>query len=116
MHVTTPYTGHVVDVAFQNHRNTYDLFSYTTQLSSSLFNSGENNVIFYIYFLVMLLLVSSDYNQKFSVSIFNLAMVNITLMMSPLMASSRNRALGTLTKTVTLHSRSQQIKNDSEIL
>ena len=44
--VTTPYTGHVVEVTFPSHYNAYDLFSNTTQLSSSVFNGGENNVIF----------------------------------------------------------------------
>ena len=44
--VTTPYAGHVVEVTFRSHYNAYDLFSDTTRLSSSLFNGGENNVIF----------------------------------------------------------------------
>ena len=44
--VTTPYVGHVVEVTFRSHYNVYNLFSNTTWLSSSLFNSGENNVIF----------------------------------------------------------------------
>ena len=43
---TTPHAGFVVEVTFQSHCNSYDLFSNTTRLSSSLFNSGENNIIF----------------------------------------------------------------------
>ena len=45
--VTTPYASHVVEVTFQNHCNVCDLFSNTKLLCSSLFNGGENNVIFY---------------------------------------------------------------------
>ena len=45
IHITTPYAGHVVEVTFANHYNAYDLLSKSAQLSSSLFNSGEN-VIF----------------------------------------------------------------------
>ena len=44
--VTTPIAGHVVEVTFRNHCNAYDLFSNATPLSSSLFNGGNNNVIF----------------------------------------------------------------------
>ena len=44
IHITTPYAGHVVEVTFRSHYNAYDLFSNTVQLSSSLFNGGENNV------------------------------------------------------------------------
>ena len=44
--VTTPYADHAVKVTFLSHFNAYDLFSNTTRLSSSLFNSGENDVIF----------------------------------------------------------------------
>ena len=40
-YVTTPYAGHVVEVTSRNHCNSYDLFSNTTRLSSSHFNSGE---------------------------------------------------------------------------
>ena len=46
IHITTPYAGHVVDVTFENHYNVYNLFANTTLVSSSLFNSGENNVKF----------------------------------------------------------------------
>ena len=44
--IATPYAGKVVKVTFRNHYNAYDMFSNTTQLSSSLFSGGENNVIF----------------------------------------------------------------------
>ena len=46
IHITTPYTGHVVEVTFRNHYNAYDMFSNRTRLSSSLFRRGESNVIF----------------------------------------------------------------------
>ena len=45
IHITAPYESYVVQVTFRSHHNAYDLFS-NTRLSSSLFNSGENNVIF----------------------------------------------------------------------
>ena len=41
IHITTPYTGHVVEVTFRNHHNAYDMFSDRTRLSSSLFNRRE---------------------------------------------------------------------------
>ena len=41
IHVTTPYTGHDVEVTFRSHYNAYDLFPNTTRLPFSLFNSGE---------------------------------------------------------------------------
>ena len=41
VHNKTPYAGHVVKVTLGNHYNAYDMFSNTTRLSSSLFNSGE---------------------------------------------------------------------------
>ena len=46
IHITTPYTGHVVEVTFRNHYNAYDMFSNRTWLSSSLFNRRESNVKF----------------------------------------------------------------------
>ena len=46
MHITTPYTGHVVEVTFRNHYNAYNMVSNRTRLSSSLFNRGKSNVIF----------------------------------------------------------------------
>ena len=44
--ITTPYAGHVVEVTLRSHYSAYDPFFNTTRLSSSLFNGGENNVIF----------------------------------------------------------------------
>ena len=35
------HTGHVVEVTFQSHYKAHDLLSNTTQLSSSIFNSGR---------------------------------------------------------------------------
>ena len=46
IHITTPYEGLVVEGMFRDHCNVFDLFSDTTRLSFSLFDSGENNVIF----------------------------------------------------------------------
>ena len=46
MQVTTPYADHVDEVTFRSHCNAHDQFSDTTRLSSSLFNSEENDVIF----------------------------------------------------------------------
>ena len=46
LRITTPYTGHVVEVTFRNHYNAYDMFSNRTRLSSSVFSGGESNVIF----------------------------------------------------------------------
>ena len=92
MHVATPYTGHVVEVAFQNHRNM--ICSLIQHGFLPVFSTVGKIMLYFIYiYIVMLLLVSSDYNQKFSMCTFNLAMVNITLMMSPLMASSKSRVL-----------------------
>ena len=41
IHITTPCAGHIVEVTFQNDCNAYDLFSNTTQLFSSPFNSRK---------------------------------------------------------------------------
>ena len=45
IHITTPYAFHLVEVAFPNHYNAYDMFYKRTRLSYSLFNRRESNVI-----------------------------------------------------------------------
>ena len=44
--IKPPYVGYAVEVTLRSHYNVYDLFSDTTRLSSSLFSSRENSVIF----------------------------------------------------------------------